>query len=325
VGLLPADRLFFPFSFGPFIGFWAAFEGACRLGNLSLSGGGMTTAARLRFLQENRATVVACTPTYALHMAEVAAAEGIDLRASPVRALVVAGEPGGSVPGTRRRIESAWGARCFDHCGMTEAGAFGFECVENPGGMHVLEEEFIVEVVDPETGRRLADGEAGELVITNLGRLGSPVIRYRCGDLVRWSEAPCPCGRAYGRFAGGILGRLDDMLIVRGNNVYPAAIEALLRGFEEVAEYRVRLRQAGEMATLEVEVESFPAASAEGGNSQAGKKLAGRVAAAIEERFLFRAAVRAVPPGTLPRFELKAKRFIRDASQGALDPGWSVE
>ena len=198
-GITKDDRLFFPFSFGPFVGFWAAFETAVALGNLALPAGGMSTGARLRFMLENQATVVCCTPTYAMHLAEVARAGGIDLTDSSVRALIVAGEPGGSVPTIRARIEADFGARMFDHIGMTEIGPYAFECVESPGAVHINETDFIAEVVDPDSGRIIlsrddieipAEGAEGELVLTNLGRLGAPLIRYRTGDRVRLKGGP---------------------------------------------------------------------------------------------------------------------------------------
>src|SRR5579864_2064685 len=147
------DRLFFPFSFGPFLGFWTAFDYSTRNGHFTLPGGGMTSSARLRFLQAHRVTVVFCTPTYALHLAEVAVKEGIDLPASSVRILIVAGEPGGSIPETRRRIEAAWGARVIDHSGMTEIGPMAIECWQARGGLHLLEADYLVEVIDPATGK----------------------------------------------------------------------------------------------------------------------------------------------------------------------------
>ncbi len=308
IGLEPADRLFFPFSFGPFLGFWGAFEGAARRGNLCLSGGGMTTVARLRFMIENRATVVACTPTYAMHMAETADDEGIDLAGSPVRALIVAGEPGGSVPATRARIESAWGARVFDHTGMTEIGALGIECIAQPGGMHLIESECIAEVIDPRTTKPVRPGAQGELVLTNLGRWGSPLIRYRTGDLVAVDPRPCPCGRPWTRLLGGILGRVDDMIVVRGNNIHPAAVEELLRGLPQVGEFRCTIRTRGAMNSLGIEVEPSPSAAT------TAQALARLVARAFQDRFHFRADVAAVRPGTLPRFELKGRRFVRDRS-----------
>jgi phenylacetate-CoA ligase len=301
VGLRPGDRLFFPFSFGPFLGFWTAFEAASQLGYLCLPGGGMSSAARLRFLVENEATVVLCTPTYALRLAEVAAAEGIDLAGSHVRALIVAGEPGGSIPATRARIESAWGARVFDHNGLTEAGALGIECPENPAGLHLVESECLAEVIEPESGKPVGRGQTGELVLTNFGRWGSPLLRYRTGDLVRADPNPCPCGRTFLRLEGGILGRTDDMIHVRGNNVYPSALEGVIRRFAEVAEYRVAVDQGGPLAILRIEVEPVPPADA--------TVVAERVGRAIRDELLFRAEVTAVAPGSLPRFEMKARRI----------------
>ncbi len=302
-GVGPQDRLFFPFSFGPFVGFWAGFEAAARQGWFCLPGGGMGSAARLRFMLENQATVVLCTPTYALRLAEVARAEGLDLVSSPVRMLIVAGEPGGSIPETRRLIESAWGARVIDHSGMTEIGPLGIECLENPAGLHLIETECLPEVIDPETAQPVPLGEPGELVLTNLGRWASPLIRYRTGDLVRADPAPCPCGRPFLRLAGGILGRTDDMIYLRGNNFYPSALEAVLRRFPEIAEYRVEVDQSGALADLRIQVElreGVPPAP-----------LTAKIGQAIRDAFLFRADIVAVPPGTLPRFEMKARRINR--------------
>jgi phenylacetate-CoA ligase len=303
VGLHAGDRLFFAFSFGPFLGFWTAFDAAVQSGYLSLPGGGMSSAARLRFLFDNEVTVVLCTPTYALHLAEVARQQKMDLAASQVRALIVAGEPGGSIPATRERIESEWGARVFDHSGLTEVGPMAIECPDNPAGLHVLEEDYLVEVIDPTTQQPVPAGQLGELVVTNLGRWASPVIRYRTGDLVRVDPEPCPCGRCFVRLAGGILGRVDDMIHVRGNNVYPGALEAVIRRFPEVVEYRVAVKQSRALPELCVELEPSSAGLA--------AELVQRVDRAIREELLFRAEVKAVEPGTLPRFEMKARRFIK--------------
>jgi phenylacetate-CoA ligase len=300
IGLKPEDRLFFPFSFGPFLGFWTAFDAASRRGNLCLPGGGMSSTARLRFLLDHEATVVLCTPTYTLRLAEAAEQEGIDLSGSSVRMVIVAGEPGGSIPATRQRIETAWGARVFDHNGLTEVGPVGIECPENPAGIHLLEADYVAEVLDPETGQPVQPGQVGELVLTNLVRWGSPVVRYRTGDLVRPSERPCPCGRALLRLEGGILGRTDDMIHLRGNNFYPSALEAVIHRFPEVAEYRVEVDRTGPLAALRVEIEA----------AEPGQGLAERVGRAIRDEFMFRAEVRTVPPGTLPRFDMKARRVV---------------
>ena len=303
-GVTRQDRIFFPFSFGPFVGFWAAFESAVALGNLSLPAGGMSTSARLRFMLENDCTVVCCTPTYALRMAEVALAEGFDLQRGPVKKLIVAGEPGGSIPTVRGRIEQAWGARVFDHTGMTEIGALGFECEQNPGGVHLTESECIAEVIDPATGNAVADGEEGELVLTNLGRIDSPLVRYRTNDQVRLTRGRrCACGRWFARIEGGILGRIDDMVVVRGNNIFPAALEAIIRRFDGVAEFRMEVVEDGNLTQLRVDLEA-----AAGSNAP---QLAAQVARAIQDAFNLRAEVTPVAAGTLPRFEMKARRFIR--------------
>jgi phenylacetate-CoA ligase len=308
-GVGAADRLFFAFSFGPFLGFWTAFDAAGRLGCLRLPGGGMTSAARLRFLLENEATVVLCTPTYALHLAEVARQQGLALAGRSVRALIVAGEPGGSIPGTRARIEEAWGARVFDHAGLTEVGPMSIECPETPGGLHVLEGDYVVELLDPDTALAVPAGQVGEVVVTNLGRWGSPLLRYRSGDLACADRRPCPCGRTLMRLDGGLLGRTDELIHVRGNNVYPSALEAVLRGFPELAEYRVQVGQAGALAELLIEVEPRTAAE--------GRGLAERVGHAIRERLLFRAEVTAVAPGSLPRFEMKSQRIAHKDARDA--------
>jgi phenylacetate-CoA ligase len=300
IGLKHDDRLFFPFSFGPFLGFWTAFESAVREGHFCLPGGGMSSSARLRFLLDHDATVVFCTPTYALHLAQTASAEGIDLKASSVRMLVLAGEPGGNIPETRRRIELAWGARVIDHSGMTEVGPVAVEPFDRAGGLLVLNDYYIAEVIDPATEKSIPSGSMGELVLTNLGRTGSPLIRYRTGDLVRPEFGSD--GQVW--LAGGILGRVDDMIHVRGNNVYPSAIEAIIRRFPEIAEYRVVVDRSGPLTALRLEIECVPPA--------AESIIVDRVGKALRDDLLFRADVVALPTGSLPRFEMKAQRFVFD-------------
>lgn len=288
------DIIFLAFSFGPFIGFWSAYEGAKRLGALTVPGGGMDSLQRLRAMLEIGATVLVCTPSYALRLAEVAQEHGLDIRESSVRVTIHAGEPGASIPATRQRIEQAWGARTFDHAGMTEMGAYGFMCAQQ-SGIHVNEEEFLAEILDTQSGQPVQEGEVGELVLTNLGRWGSPAIRYRTGDLVRHGGYSCPCGRAFLHLPGGIIGRADDMLIVRGVNVYPSALANVLHRFPQVAEYRIIVTRQGEMDEIALHVECPPEIAA---------MLQDELHVALSLRF----PVEVVPPGTLPRFELKAKR-----------------
>jgi phenylacetate-CoA ligase len=289
------DVVFLAFSFGPFIGFWSAYEGAKRVGALVVPGGGQTSVQRVQAIIDTRATALVCTPTYALHLAQTARAEGLALASSAIRATIHAGEPGASIPSTRRRIEEAWGARAYDHVGMTEMGAYGFTCLEQDN-LHVNEAEFIAEVLDPATGAPVAEGERGELVLTNLGRWGWPALRYRTGDLVVRGARSCPCGRTLLTLPGGVLGRADDMLTVRGVNVYPSSIEAVLRGFPEIDEFRIVVTRADELDEVAVEAEC-PA------------ELVPRVEAALRQALGLRVPVRAVPYGSLPRFELKARRL----------------
>jgi phenylacetate-CoA ligase len=310
------DRIAFAFSFGPFIGFWLAFDAGTRLGALCLPAGGLSTTARLRLILDNQATVLCCTPTYALHLAEVAAKEKIDLAQAHVRRIIVAGEPGGSIPATRSRLESLWpGARVFDHHGMTETGPVSFECPARPGVLHVMESGFVAEIVDPSTGKAAGPEQTGELILTNLGRMGSPLIRYRTGDLVKRAgtfEGPgsgsttsaCACGRSDLALEGGILGRVDDMVIVRGVNVYPTAVEDVLRTCGGVAEYQVKVVRNGALAELVLIIEP--------------ERDCGEVdglVALVKKRFLqafaLRVPVEVVASGSLPRFEMKAKRWLR--------------
>ncbi|MGH9849513.1 MAG: phenylacetate--CoA ligase family protein, partial [Blastocatellia bacterium] len=233
-GVTEEDLVFCAFSFGPYVSHWTGIDGARHVGALALSGGGMHSEQRLRAILDNRCTVLVCTPTYALHLAEVAAGLGLDLASSDIRITIHAGEPGASMPNVKRRIEEAWGARCFDHAGATEVGAWAFDCQAEDGAIHLNELEFIFEVIDPQTGKAVDEGARGELVITTLGRAGMPVLRYRTGDLVEMTTEPCACGRRLARVKGGVLGRADDMLCVRGVNLYPAVIDNLIRAVPSI-------------------------------------------------------------------------------------------
>ena len=297
------DTIFFPFGFGPFLGFWSAFDAGAQLGALCVPAGGMSSETRLQLLDTLRPDVVCCTPTYALRLVEVARDTGVDLVGGRTRAIVVAGEPGGSIPATRAQIEQGWGARVIDHHGLTEVGPVSFECWDTPGALHLNECQFICELLDPAGDTPVAPGEPGELVVTNLGRTASPVIRYRTRDIVRRREAPCSCGRTLAQIDGGILSRADDMVCVRGVNVYPAAIEAVVRQVPEVAEFRSTVSAAEPLHELTIEIELTP----RGGDP---KVVATRVAQVVREAMGLTVPVRPVEAGTLPRFELKARRFV---------------
>jgi phenylacetate-CoA ligase len=307
-GVKPSDRVYFAFSFGPFIGFWLAFESAARMGCLCLPGGGLSSSARLRAMLENEVTALCCTPTYALRLAEVAAEEKLDLTRGKVRTIIVAGEPGGSIPAVKARLAQLWGgAKIFDHHGMTEVGPVTHECPARCGVLHIIESAFFAEVCDPETGAPVLPGQTGELILTTLGRTGSPLLRYRTGDLVRpgiYQGRPCSCGRNTMTLEGGILGRRDDMVVIRGVNVFPAAIEDIVERCGGIAEFRVRIRSGQALPELDLEIE--PAAGATEVES-----LIHKLKKQFETALALRVSVKAVPPGSLPRSEMKANRWVR--------------
>jgi len=276
-GVTSGDRVFHAFSFGPFIGFWSAFCGAERMGAMAISGGAMTTEQRARAILDLGVTALCCTPTYALRLAEVGQELGIDLSASAIQAVICAGEPGASVPATRELIAKAFGARVFDHSGMTELGPTGFGCSAG-SGLHLVQTEFIFEV-----------SAEGELIATNLGRWGSPLIRYR------------PCGSQFAKLAGGILGRVDDMFTVRGVNLYPSQVEDIVRRHPEIDEFLIEHRTERRMDEVVLLFEA------------AAPGLAERLAAELRQALGARIDCVEVTPGSLPRSELKSKRLRRVA------------
>lgn len=299
-GVDASDRVFLAFAFGPFIGFWAAMEGARKLGAVMIPGGGRDSLQRLELMRDTGANVLCCTPTYALRLAEVAREHGFDMSSLRMKSTVHAGEPGANIPATKERIESSWSAKCFDHAGASEIGAHSFECEHQPGGTHLIESEFIAEVINPKTGEAVKPGERGELVITNLGRWGFPLIRYRTGDLVEVNLEPCSCGRTFMRFQGGILGRADDMVTVRGVNVFPAGVENIIRKFVEVDEFRITVSKVKHMDEMDIEVELCDGAD---------PSVVHSIAERLDSVLAFRPRVHHVGRDVLPRFDMKAKRF----------------
>jgi phenylacetate-CoA ligase len=304
-GVRPADTLFVAFGYSKFIGFWGLHYAGEKLGCLVLPGGAMTTDQRVKEIVEMGATVVASTPTYALRMAQEARSLGLDLAGSAVQRVILSGEPAGSIPATKALIEEQWGAKAGDTAGMTELGTIMiFECSEQPGGTHIIEDHYIEEVVDPATDQPVPYGEMGERVVTSFGRGFIPVLRYRTRDfVVRVPGSTCGCGRTFDIYEGGIRGRVDDMKLVRGTNVYPRAVEALVREHPEVDEFQIRLFTAdGIRDEIEVLIE-VPDRSVDA--DAVCRDLAKQLADAHES---LRFGVRSVELGSLPRFELKAKR-----------------
>jgi phenylacetate-CoA ligase len=307
-GARPADVAYIAFGYGSFIGFWGLHYAMEKVGVLNVPGGAQTTEARVRQIIDFGATVVASTPTYALRLAQEAAVLGVDLPGSSVSRLILSGEPAGSIPQTKALIEEQWGAKAFDTAGMTEIGTIMvFECAAQPGGTHIIEDNVIEEVIDPDTLEPVPYGSRGERVVTSFGRGAIPLLRYRTGDMVcRVPASRCACGRGFDIYEGGILGRVDDMKIVRGTNVYPRAIEAIVREFPEVDEFQTRITHEGirDEITLRVELKpDWPVDQWSALSDSLHRRLS-----QAHEGLNFR--IERADAGELPRFELKAKRTV---------------
>jgi phenylacetate-CoA ligase len=249
-------------------------------------------------------------PSYALHFAETARREGIDPRDLGIRTLLFSGEPGAAIPATRRLIEETFESACVDMGSMAEMTPWmsNAECRQGTG-MHLWQDIVYAEVCDPETHRPVPFGQEGTPVYTHLERTSQPMIRYVSGDRTRWVDDPCPCGRTYPRLPRGLYGRFDDMIIVRGENVYPSAIEDTLRGIEGFGgEFRVIVSRREAMDELLVRAE-YAASHAE---PAAQAALGGRMRERLRARLGVHPVVELVPPGTLPRSEFKARRVIDD-------------
>ncbi len=315
-GARSSDTAYIAFGYGSFIGFWGLHYAMEKVGVLNVPGGAQSTEARVRQIVDFGATVVASTPTYALRLAQEAAELGIDLRGSAVQRLILSGEPAGSIPQTKALIEEQWGAKAFDTAGMTEIGTIMvFECSHQPGGTHLIEDHMVEEVIDPVSLEPVPYGARGERVVTSFGRGAIPLLRYRTGDLVcRVPASRCTCGRGFDLYEGGILGRVDDMKIVRGTNVYPRAIEAIVREFPEIDEFQAVITHEGIRDEITLRVECKPEYGREEWDALSDH-LHRRLALA-HEGLNFR--VERAGVGELPRFELKAKRTLdlRDAPVG---------
>jgi phenylacetate-CoA ligase len=295
-GIGAGDRVVLTYSFGPYVPYWATYAGVGAVGAMVIPLGGMDSVQRLQTMREYEATAIACTPSYALHLAQVAHRHGLADALGSVQRVVCTGEPGGSLPAVRDRIESEWGARCFDHAGLTEVGSFAYPC-DAAGGLHLAEDEFICELLDPHDGEPVAPGADGQLVVTALGRAGFPVIRYATGDVVDHQAEPCPAGHPGRWLPRGILGRTDDMVVIRGMNVFPSAIEQILRESQGVGEFRITFyTDPRAMDEIKVEVELAQPLEARA------------IQARLRQRLGLRVRIVPVKPGILPQQLGKARR-----------------
>lgn len=307
-GITTSDILYVPFGYGLYIAWWGFQAALEQAGVMIVPGGAQSSKDRVRNIFDWGATVVCGTPTYLLHLGEVASEMGVNLAESRVSVIVAAGEPGANVKSTKHAIESIWGGKCYDDIGSSEISNFGFECIFQHG-THVNENMFYAECLHPDTLEPVKDGEVGELVLSNLCTETMPLIRYRIKDLVKFNRETCECGRTFLRLDGGILGRSDDMFQFAGVNVFPSAIENVIRKVDAFSnEYQIVVPEMGSGKRLKIRVE--PASDRV--SPEEMKQALEQFIDAFKYRITFTPEVEVADPGTLPRFELKAKRVIRD-------------
>ena len=303
-GYRPRDRVFFPFGYNIFVAFWAGHYAAEKLGCEVVPGGVLDTAARVLKIQELKATAMMGTPTYLLNMADLAQTRlGLDPASLTIERITCAGEPGASIPSTKKRLEQAWGAKVYDHAGATEVGAWAYECTHQSGGLHANEGLFLVEIEDLETGEIIEEpGQRGKMIITAFDRQAQPCIRFDSKDIIEWAEEPCPCGRTFRLVKGGVLGRADDITKVKGVLLSPSAIEEVVRSFPQLGdEFAVEVDRVHDSDRITLKVELKP-------NTNRNELLA-----ALKDRLRLKTnlgyIIETHSLGELPRFEVKARRF----------------
>jgi phenylacetate-CoA ligase len=305
-GYRPQDRVFIPFGYNIFVAFWAGHYAAEKLGCEVVPGGVLDTKSRILKIQELQATAMMATPTYVLGMAETAKSK-MDLDASglTIEKITCAGECGASIPSTKRRMEQAWGAKVYDHAGATEIGAWSFECTEQPGGMHVNEALFLVEIEDVETGEIIEEpGRRGKMIITALDRQAQPCVRFDSKDVIEWADELCPCGRTTRLIKGGVVGRADDITKVKGVLLAPSAIEEVVRDLDGLGnEYEVVVEKDGDTDRIKLRVEVMPEAEDQ------CQLIEAELVDQLRLKTNLRYDIEICGCETLPRYEVKAKRF----------------
>jgi len=311
-GSRPRDRVFIPFGYNIFVAFWAGHYAAEKIGCEVVPGGVLDTKARILKIQELKATAMMGTPTYMLGMAATARDKmGIDPVELTINKITCAGEPGASIPGTKKRMEEAWGARVFDHAGATEIGAWSYECAEQSGGLHVNEALFLVEIEDVETGEIIDEpGKRGKMIITALDRMAMPCVRFDSKDIIEWGPEPCTCGRTFRLIKGGVVGRVDDITKIKGVLLAPSAIEEVVRSIEGLSdEYEVVVDKVGDVDRIVLKVELLPDAGGQKDSVEALLKDQLRLKTNLGYKLEFH------DYKSLPRYEVKAKRF-KDLRKG---------
>jgi len=303
-GYRDTDRFFLPFGYNIFVAFWAAHYAGEKIGCEVVPGGVLDTEARILKMQELKCTAFAATPTYVLGMADTARKMGIDPRSIGIKKITCAGEPGASIPTTKQRMEEAWGAKVYDHIGATEIGAWSYMCTEQRG-LHVNEAFFLVEIEDMETGEIIEEPmKNGKMVVTAFDRYAKPCIRFDSKDVIRWADYECPCGRTFRMIDGGVIGRADDITKVKGVLLAPTAIEEVVRSFKELSdEYEVIVSKKGDIDDILLKIEIMP--SYEAKKDEILTRLKDQLR--LKTNLGYRIEVH--PYGSLPRYDVKAKRF----------------
>jgi phenylacetate-CoA ligase len=322
-GVRPGDIVQNAFAYGLWVAGLAVHYAAARIGCFTIPIGAGATARQVDYLVSPGATVLLATPSFAIHIAEHLRERGIAPDAIPLRLGCFGGEPGASVPATRARIEGALGIDCFDYYGLGEiAPTFACECTEK-AGLHLAEDHYLAEIVDPETRAPVPPGEVGILVLTHLTREATPMLRYWTNDYARLDPEPCRCGRTHARLSGGILGRADDLIIYKGAKFYPIQVEGVVRAFPDLGdEFRIELgtddRAGTDRVTVVVEAQAADATD-----------LQARLRRALREALGVTPEVRIVPPGALERTVFKARRVVdlrrRDSGPGRDEPGAATD
>lgn len=306
-GYRATDRVFIPFGYNIFVAFWAGHYACEKIGCEVVPGGVLNTEARILKMRELRATAFMATPTYVLGMADTARRKlGIDpANELTIQRITCAGEPGASIPTTKRRMEEAWGAKVYDHIGATEIGAWSYECLEQPGGLHVNEALFLVEIEDIETGEMITEPERpGKMVITAFDRIAQPCVRFDSKDVIQWAKDPCGCGRTFRLIKGGVIGRADDITKVKGVLLAPTAIEEVVRGIPELGnDYEVIVDKKGDVDVITLKIEILEEALTRRDEVLARLKDQLRLKTNLGYK------IEVHPYGSLPRYEVKAKRF----------------
>jgi len=313
------------FAYGTAVAFWVTHYGLAQLGVPVIPGGGANTERRILLVENYRPTVLMCTPSYALYMGRTMQELGKSPEESSIRLVCCAGEPGASVPATKRRVEQLWGAKMGDYFGCTEVAMppLGYTCSHQiekqdgePAHAHINEDAYIVEVLDRESFEPLPDGQPGILAVTNLYSEAQPIPRYVMGDWITVERRPCPCGRTQLIALGGLRGRDDKLVKIRGLTFFPAAIEDALRSLPEVGdEFRVEIDRVADMDQIRAIIEP-----GEGTPGMSDRERIARVAARLKGTLQIRFQVEVVPPGSLERTQYKADRVIDKRPKPSIDP-----